>query len=122
MPRTSNLAPDGRTFYVADMASGGVWLIDPRCWRKLRFQPTGKDRSLPGRGAWTPHSASRAASSSARADNAGDPPGPPAALDGRRNVDDLRGNWRPSRRPMVVHHSSGPPGKKCAGHGTTRAI
>ena len=28
MPQDVKLSPDGRTFYVADMASGGVWLID----------------------------------------------------------------------------------------------
>ncbi|WP_211233124.1 YncE family protein [Solirubrobacter soli] len=42
MPQDVKLAPDGRTFYVADMATNGVWLIDPRDWRKVRFQPTGK--------------------------------------------------------------------------------
>ena len=41
MPQDVKLSPDGRTFYVADMASGGVWLIDAHTWRKLRFQPTG---------------------------------------------------------------------------------
>ncbi len=28
MPQDVKISPDGRTFYVADMASGGVWLID----------------------------------------------------------------------------------------------
>jgi DNA-binding beta-propeller fold protein YncE len=42
MPQDVKLSPDGRTFYVADMMSGGVWLIDARTWRKLRFQPTGR--------------------------------------------------------------------------------
>jgi DNA-binding beta-propeller fold protein YncE len=42
MPQDVKLSPDGRTFYVADMASGGVWLIDARRWRKIRFQPTGR--------------------------------------------------------------------------------
>ena len=42
MPQDVKLAPDGRTFYVADMASNGVWLIDPRRWCRIRFQPTGK--------------------------------------------------------------------------------
>ena len=42
MPQDVKLSPDGRTFYVADMASGGVWLIDARSWRKLRFQRTGR--------------------------------------------------------------------------------
>ena len=42
MPQDVKLSPDGRTFYVADMASGGVWLIDARRMRKERFQPTGR--------------------------------------------------------------------------------
>jgi DNA-binding beta-propeller fold protein YncE len=42
MPQDVKLSPDGRTFYVADMASNGVWLIDPRAWRVIRFQPTGR--------------------------------------------------------------------------------
>jgi DNA-binding beta-propeller fold protein YncE len=41
MPQDVKLSPDGRTFYVADMASGGVWLIDARTFRKIRLQPTG---------------------------------------------------------------------------------
>ena len=42
MPQDVKLSPDGRTFYVADMASNGVWLIDARRMRKQRFQPTGR--------------------------------------------------------------------------------
>jgi DNA-binding beta-propeller fold protein YncE len=42
MPQDVKLSPDGRTFYVADMMSGGVWLIDARSWRVIRFQPTGR--------------------------------------------------------------------------------
>jgi DNA-binding beta-propeller fold protein YncE len=42
MPQDVKLSPDGRTFYVADMASNGVWLIDARRMRKERFQPTGR--------------------------------------------------------------------------------
>jgi DNA-binding beta-propeller fold protein YncE len=42
MPQDVKLAPDGKTFYVADMMSGGVWLIDARSFRKRRFQATGK--------------------------------------------------------------------------------
>ena len=34
MPQDVKLSPDGRTFYVADMASDGVWLIDARTMRK----------------------------------------------------------------------------------------
>lgn len=41
MPQDVKLSPDGRTFYVADMARGGVWLIDARRWRKLAFVKTG---------------------------------------------------------------------------------
>jgi DNA-binding beta-propeller fold protein YncE len=41
MPQDVKLSPDGRTFYVADMAGGGVWLVDARSWRVLRFQRTG---------------------------------------------------------------------------------
>ncbi len=41
MPQDVKLSPDGRTFYVADMASGGVWLIDARTLRKRRLQRTG---------------------------------------------------------------------------------
>jgi DNA-binding beta-propeller fold protein YncE len=42
MPQDVKLSPDGRTFYVADMASGGVWLVDATRMRKVRFQPTGR--------------------------------------------------------------------------------
>jgi sugar lactone lactonase YvrE len=41
MPQDVKLSPDGRTFYVADMASGGVWLIDAARMRRLGFQRTG---------------------------------------------------------------------------------
>lgn len=42
MPQDVKISPDGRTFYVADMASGGVWLIDAANWRRIRLQPTGR--------------------------------------------------------------------------------
>jgi DNA-binding beta-propeller fold protein YncE len=42
MPQDVKLSPDGRTFYVADMASNGVWLIDAPTWREIRLQPTGR--------------------------------------------------------------------------------
>jgi DNA-binding beta-propeller fold protein YncE len=41
MPQDVKLSPDGRVFYVADMASNGVWLIDAHRMRRLRLQPTG---------------------------------------------------------------------------------
>ena len=42
MPQDVKLSPDGRTFYVADMASNGVWLIDAHRMRKERFEHTGR--------------------------------------------------------------------------------
>ncbi len=41
MPQDVKLAPDGRTFYVADMASNGVWLIDATTMAKEGFVRTG---------------------------------------------------------------------------------
>ncbi len=41
MPQDVKISPDGRTFYVADMASNGVWLIDAHSFRRERLQPTG---------------------------------------------------------------------------------
>ena len=41
MPQDVKLAPDGRIFYVADMASNGVWMIDARSMRKVGFVRTG---------------------------------------------------------------------------------
>jgi DNA-binding beta-propeller fold protein YncE len=42
MPQDVKLSPDGRVFYVADMAAGGVWLIGARRWRVLGLQRTGR--------------------------------------------------------------------------------
>jgi DNA-binding beta-propeller fold protein YncE len=41
MPQDVKLSPDGRTFYVADMALNGVWLIDARTMKVLKFILTG---------------------------------------------------------------------------------
>ncbi|MEA2301074.1 MAG: hypothetical protein QOE44_1609 [Solirubrobacteraceae bacterium] len=41
MPQDVKVSPDGRTFYVADMARGGVWLIDAHRMRKIGFVATG---------------------------------------------------------------------------------
>jgi YVTN family beta-propeller protein len=41
MPQDVKLSPDGRVFYVADMASNGVWLVDARSFRKLGLVRTG---------------------------------------------------------------------------------
>ena len=42
MPQDVKLSPDGRTFYVADMATGGVWLIGAGGFRLKGFLPTGR--------------------------------------------------------------------------------
>ena len=41
MPQDVKLSPDGLTFYVADMAANGVWLIDAGTMRKIGFVHTG---------------------------------------------------------------------------------
>ena len=41
MPQDVKLSPDGRTFYVADMAENGVWLIDAHTMLKIGFVHTG---------------------------------------------------------------------------------
>jgi YVTN family beta-propeller protein len=41
MPQDVKLSPDGHTFYVADMALGGVWLIRVRTLKVIRFELTG---------------------------------------------------------------------------------
>ncbi|MBV9213233.1 MAG: YncE family protein [Actinobacteria bacterium] len=42
MPQDVKLSPDGRTFYVADMASNGVWMIGASRFRLKGFIPTGR--------------------------------------------------------------------------------
>ena len=42
MPQDVKMSPDGRTFYVADMRSDGVWLVDGPTLKVRRFLPTGK--------------------------------------------------------------------------------
>ncbi|WP_235834251.1 YncE family protein [Actinomadura logoneensis] len=41
MPQDVKISPDGRTFYIADMSSNGVWKIDAATFRKTGFIPTG---------------------------------------------------------------------------------
>ena len=41
MPQDVKLSSDGKIFYVADMHANGVWEIDARRLRVLRFVPTG---------------------------------------------------------------------------------
>ncbi|HVH50646.1 MAG TPA: YncE family protein [Gaiellaceae bacterium] len=40
-PQDVKLSPDGKVFYVADMTSNGVWLIDGKRFKLVRFMPTG---------------------------------------------------------------------------------
>jgi DNA-binding beta-propeller fold protein YncE len=42
MPQDVKLSPDGTVFYVADMMSDGVWLIDSSTFDKIGFIRTGK--------------------------------------------------------------------------------
>jgi DNA-binding beta-propeller fold protein YncE len=41
MPQDVRAAPNGRVFYVADLAAGGLWEISPRRLRVVRFIRTG---------------------------------------------------------------------------------
>jgi YVTN family beta-propeller protein len=42
MPQDVRSSPDGRTFYVADMKAGGVFLVDPAAFKRIGFIRTGK--------------------------------------------------------------------------------
>ena len=42
MPQDVRLAPDGRTFVVADMLRNGLWLVDAATFTVRGFLPTGK--------------------------------------------------------------------------------
>jgi DNA-binding beta-propeller fold protein YncE len=41
-PQDVKLSPDGKTFYVADMMSDGIWLMDGRRFTVTGFLATGK--------------------------------------------------------------------------------
>ena len=41
MPQDVKLSPDGKTYYVADMHHGGIYLIDAATVSVIRFMPTG---------------------------------------------------------------------------------
>jgi YVTN family beta-propeller protein len=42
MPQDVKLSPDGKRYYVADMRSNGVWVVDADRLRIKRFIPTGR--------------------------------------------------------------------------------
>jgi YVTN family beta-propeller protein len=41
MPQDIKIAPDGRTWYVADMQTSGVWILDGDAFTMPSFMPTG---------------------------------------------------------------------------------
>jgi YVTN family beta-propeller protein len=41
MPQDIKISPDGRTWYVADMETNGVWVLDGDAFTKPSFLPTG---------------------------------------------------------------------------------
>jgi YVTN family beta-propeller protein len=41
MPQDVKLSPDGKLFYIADLASNGVWVVDAKSLKKVDFIPTG---------------------------------------------------------------------------------
>ena len=42
MPQDIRIAPDGKTFFVADMEADGVFLIDAQTFKQVGFIPTGR--------------------------------------------------------------------------------
>jgi DNA-binding beta-propeller fold protein YncE len=42
MPQDVKLSPDGKVFYVADMASNGVWLVNGNTMHIIGFRHTGR--------------------------------------------------------------------------------
>lgn len=42
MPQDVKLSPDGKVFYVADMMSNGIWVIDARSFKVKKLIATGK--------------------------------------------------------------------------------
>jgi YVTN family beta-propeller protein len=42
MPQDVKLSPDGKLYYIADMMSHGLWVVDADRFRRKRFIPTGK--------------------------------------------------------------------------------
>jgi len=42
MPQDVRSSPDGKLFFVADMAANGIYVIDPYAFSRVEFLPTGK--------------------------------------------------------------------------------
>jgi DNA-binding beta-propeller fold protein YncE len=42
MPQDIKISPDGKTFYIADMASNGVWIMPANNFGRFTFMRTGK--------------------------------------------------------------------------------
>jgi YVTN family beta-propeller protein len=45
-PQDVKISPDGKTYYVADMQHGGVYLFDAKTLSVIRFLPTGRAHGL----------------------------------------------------------------------------
>ncbi len=76
MPQDIRSSPDGKTFYVADMMAGGVYLIDPYSFTETGFVPTGIGTHglYPSRNGQQLYIANRGS------DRIGGPPGGPGSI------------------------------------------
>jgi YVTN family beta-propeller protein len=76
MPQDIRISPDGKTFFVAEMMRGGVYLIDGETFKEERFIPTGKGTHglYPSRDGKKLYVANRGSS------HVGGPPGGPGSV------------------------------------------
>jgi YVTN family beta-propeller protein len=76
MPQDIRVSPDGKTFFVAEMTRGGVYLIDGETFKEERFIPTGKGTHglYPSRDGKKIYVANRGSS------HVGGPPGGPGSV------------------------------------------
>jgi YVTN family beta-propeller protein len=76
MPQDIRVSPDGKTFFVAEMKRGGVYLIDGETFKEERFIPTGKGTHglYPSRDGKKVYIANRGSS------HIGGPPGGPGSV------------------------------------------
>src|SRR4030095_8044802 len=76
MPQDIRVSPDGKTFFVAEMKRGGVYLVDGETFKEERFIPTGKGTHglYPSRDGKKIYVANRGSS------HVGGPPGGPGSV------------------------------------------
>ena len=76
MPQDIRVSPDGKTFFVAEMTRGGVYLVDGETFKEERFIPTGKGTHglYPSRDGKKIYVANRGSS------HVGGPPGGPGSV------------------------------------------